>query len=265
MAEKLRHPGPATGPRILLSQSRVERRELALRPGIPLSQAIAEALDGAASAWLELAGARGNLRFVLPDRARDGLHGAWYSATHKLPDATIHRAGVLWGQRDGKGFGHCHGLWGDTMGHLLLDDSRLTEAATAQAWVFSDACFVSGEDPETAFVLFKPQGDGPGDAALLRIAPHVELADGLAQALAALGWSAAGIRGLGSLNTASFADGQFMDSHATEFLIRQARVTPETAEIDLDIVGIGGGRASGRLATKGNRICVTAELILLKE
>lgn len=265
MAEELRHPGPATGPRLMLSQSRVERRELALRPGIPLSQAIAETLEGAESAWLELADAKGDLRFVLPDRASDGLHGAWYSAPHALTDAPIHRAGILWGQRDGRGFGHCHGLWGGTMGHLLLDESRLTQPATAQAWIFPDARFVSEEDAETAFMLFKPQGEGRGDAALLRVAPHVELAEGLRQALADLGWSAAGIRGLGSLNTARFAGGQLLDSHATEFLIRDGCVTAGTTKIDLDIVGIGGSRASGLLTPEGNRICVTAELILLRE
>lgn len=249
--------------------ARAERRQILLRPGIPMDQAIDEALAGADSAWISLAEARGDLSFVLPDHARDGLHAAWYSEEHHLLAATIHRAGIIWGRRDGQGFGHCHGLWGGTMGHLLLPRSRLAAPIRAQALIFHDARFDAENDPETGFSLFKPRAltraapmEGDPDAALIRLAPHVDLADAVEAALVRLGWPAALLEGLGSLNTARFADGVLLDSHATEFLLRPGRIAPGQVSIDMDIVGIAGVRAGGLLTAAGNRICVTAELIL---
>ncbi|MBU3029227.1 hypothetical protein [Paracoccus marinaquae] len=267
MADTLRHPGPAEGPRLMLAPTRVERRRITLEAGVPLDRAIAQALAGADSAWISLDDAQGDLRFVLPDRARDGLHGAWYSAPRDLPGATIHRAGIVWGRREGRAFGHCHGSWGKTMGHLLLDASILSKPAKAQALVFPDARFEGEDDSETAFTLFKPRIRGTvaePEAALLRLAPHVELAEGLGEALDRLGWDGARLAGLGSLNTAHFADGSVLDSHATEFLIFPGRIDRARIAVNLDIVGMGGMRGQGELASTGNRICVTAELILTR-
>lgn len=267
MADELRHPGPADGPRLILARSRVERRSVTLAAGGTLEAAISEALEGADSAWITFAEARGDLRFVLPDRATDGQHGAWYSAPRDMADAPIHRVGIVWGWREGRVFGHCHGLWGETMGHLLLDASRLTRPVQAEVLLFPDARFAAEEDVETAFTLFKPTGgvSGYSDAAVLRIAPQVDLCAGVADAVKELGWSGARVEGIGSLNTARFADDTVLDSHASEFLISDGRVTEASAEIAIDIVGIDGSRASGRLEPGRNPVCVTAELILLRE
>lgn len=267
MADMLRHPGPADGPRLMLAPSRAERRSVTLAAGKPLEAAIAEALEGADSAWIAFADARGDLRFVLPDRATDGLHGAWYSVPHDLLDAPIHRVGIVWGRREGRVFGHCHGLWGGTMGHLLLDASRLTRPVQADVLLFPDARFTAEEDLETAFTLFKPAGGpvGNADAALLRIAPHIDLCAGVTDAVRELGWPGARVESIGSLNTARFADGAVLDSHASEFLISEGRVADSAADIAIDIVGIDGIRASGRLEPGRNPVCVTAELILLRD
>ncbi|MDP0927469.1 hypothetical protein Q0601_09830 [Paracoccus onubensis] len=267
MAESLRHPGPADGPRLMLSGTRMEERVATLAAGIPLETAIAEALNGADSAWISFADGHGDLRFVLPDRATDGLHGAWYSTPRDAADTPLHRAGIVWGRREGRAFGHCHGLWGETMGHLLLDASRLTRPVQARAMLFPDARFIASEDAETAFTLFKPEGgvNGYADAALLRLAPHVDLCDGIVEAVRKLGWSRAQVEGIGSLNTARFADGTLLDSHASEFLISNGIATDTEAEIAIDIVGIGGIRAAGLLKSGANPVCVTAEIILLRE
>lgn len=267
MAEPLRHPGPADGPRLMLAGSRMEERVVTLAAGIPLETAIARALHGADSAWISFAGAHGDLRFVLPDRATDGLHGAWYSTPRDAADTPLHRAGIVWGRREGRVFGHCHGLWGETMGHLLLDASRLTRPVQARAVLFPDARFTASEDTETAFTLFKPEGamnDHP-DAALLRIAPHVDLCGAIGEAVRKLDWPRARVEGIGSLNTARFADGTLLDSHASEFLISNGVATGEEVEITIDIVGIGGIRAAGLLKTGANPVCVTAEIILLRD
>lgn len=266
MAETLCHPGAADGPRLMLAPTRVERRRITLAADMPIHDAILGALDGADSAWITLHGGRGDLHFVLPDRSRDGVHAAWYSAPHDLKDAIIHRAGIVWGRRDGRAFGHCHGLWDTAMGHLLLEDTVLTHPVQAEAWLFDDAVFEARRDAETAFTLFKPQGmpvERP-DAALLRIAPHVELAEGLRDAMGRLGWEHARLAGLGSLNTARFDNGEVLDSHATEFLVRDGWIDRRDARAEIDIVGIGGARAAGKLSLTQNPVCVTAELILLK-
>lgn len=264
MAEALRHPGPADGPRLLLASTRMEERVITLAAGMPLEIAIAEALNGTDSAWISFADGHGDLRFVLPDRATDGLHGAWYSTPRELRGAALHRAGIVWGWREGGAFGHCHGLWGGTMGHLLLDASRLSRSVQAHAVLFPDARFMASQDAETAFTLFKPEGrvNGHADAALLRVAPHVDLCDGIAEAVRKLGWPRARVEGIGSLNTARFADGALLDSHASEFLISHGVATGAVAEIAIDIVGIGGIRAEGFLKAGANPVCVTAEIIL---
>lgn len=267
MAEPLRHPGPASGPRLQMARSRVSRRRIELAAGVPLDQAIPAALQGDGSAWIVLGGARADIRFVLPDRATDGLHAAWYSPVQTLAAATIHRAGIVWGLREGRGFGHCHGLWGSAMGHLLLDQSVLCAPCIAEALIFTDARFEASPDAETAFTLFKPvQMSEPDrtEAALLRLAPHVELASGLSDAMGRLGWDRARLAGLGSLDTARLADGRLLDSHATEFLIRPGAIDATGRGVGLDIVGIGGAHLQGCLAPLGNRICVTAELVLTR-
>ena len=265
MADTLRHPGPPAEPRLMLSPTRAERRRITLPADMPMDRAIAQALAGADSAWISFQDAQGDLRFVWPDRASDGLHAAWYSTPRALTGARIARAGIVWGLRDGQGFGHCHGCWGDTMGHLLLDASVLARPVRAEAWIFRDARFKAGDDAETAFTLFKPQGgcDGMAQAALLRLAPHVELVPALRTTLTRLGWDSAQAMGLGSLNAARFSDGTVLDSHATEFLIRPGRISASAPSVAVDIVGIGGLRAAGVLAETGNRICVTAEVILI--
>lgn len=266
MAEPLRHPGPADGPRLMLAGSRMQERVVTLAAGMPLETAIAEALHGADSAWIRFADGHGDLRFVLPDRATDGLHGAWYSASRDSADTPLHRAGIVWGWREGRAFGHCHGLWGETMGHLLLDASQLTRPVQARAVLFPDARFAASEDAETGFTLFKPEGavNDDADAALLRLAPHIDLCNGITDAVRKLGWAWAQVEGIGSLNTARFADGSRLDSHASEFLISDGVATGVRADIAIDIVGIGGIRAAGLLRHGANPVCVTAEIILLR-
>lgn len=264
MAEPLRHPGPADEPRLTMAVSRAEERIVTLAAGVPLETAISDALQGVDSAWVSFSGAHGDLRFVLPDRATDGVHGAWYSSPRRLDDAALHRAGIVWGWRGGKVFGHCHGLWGDTMGHLFLDASQLLRPVQAHAVLFPDARFTASEDTETAFTLFKPEGgaNAKAEAALLRLAPHIDLCEAVVDAVRKLGWFRAKVEGIGSLNTARFANGDVLDSHASEFLISQGVSTTSQADIAIDIVGIGGIRGEGRLKPGANPVCVTAEIIL---
>ena len=236
--------------------------------GQTVAEGLDQALDGIDSAALLITDVPGDLAYVLPDRSRTADHGAFYSAPRLRPLAQIQRAGFIWGQRDGRGFSHCHGLWDGTMGHLLAERCRLTRDCQARVLVITGARFESVPDVETGFHLFTPVATAETvdpDTALVRLAPHVDLCEGVAEAADSLGWASARVAGLGSLNAPGFQDGKRLDSHATEFLIRQGELRAGSARIELDIVGIGGVMAAGVVLPGAAPVCVTAELILRRQ
>ncbi len=268
--DPIRHPGPVRPDRLMLAPGRARALAVELPSG-RLDHAFDAALSGLSGAYLVLQDVSADpLRFVLPDHAPDDSHAAWYSPEQRLSPATILRAGVIWGQKDGRGFSHIHGLWrgegGVQAGHLLAHATHLTAAVKVTGWAIDGASFRAMHDPETGFALFQPQSDvapAAADAALLRIAPNEDVLSMLQTACARLGWQAAQVQGIGSLNHAVFADGGHLPSYATEFLIDDGHATPESATLSIDIVGIGGQFMSGPLAP-GNTICVTAELLMLR-
>lgn len=268
--DPIRHPGPARPDRLMLAPGRARSFSVDLAAG-RLDHAFDAALSGVTGAYLVLRDVpAASLRFVLPDHAPDDSHAAWYSPERHLSPATILRAGVIWGQKEGRGFSHIHGLWqGEEevqAGHLLAHATHLAGAVRATGWAIEGAGFHAVPDPETGFALFQPYSQvaqTEANAALLRIAPNEDILGMLQTACARVGWQAAQVHGIGSLNHAFFADGGHLPSYATEFLIHDGHATPADAVLSIDIVGIGGQILSGPLAP-GNTICVTAELLLLR-
>lgn len=268
--DPIRHPGPVRGDRLMLAPARARALSVELPAG-RLDHAFDAALDGIGCAYLSLRDVPAeSLKFVLPDHAPDDSHAAWYSPERHLSLATILRAGVIWGRKEGRGFSHIHGLWqGDgevEAGHLLAHATRLSTPHRVTGWAVEGAGFDATHDPETGFALFQPQSwvaVDDANAALLRIAPNEDIFAMLQTACARMGWARAGIHGIGSLNHAFFADGGHLPSYATEFVIGTGHATPQDAALDIDIVGLGGQIMSGRLAP-GNTVCVTAELLLLR-
>lgn len=71
--------------------------------------------------------------------------------------------------------------------------------------------------------------------------------------------------GIGSLVGTAFVDGREIDSYATEILILDGRLHDDTLALEIAAVGFDGRGHTGRLATGRNAICVTAEVLLLRE
>ena len=274
------HPGPRSPERRRLVPTTAREARLTLRAGRPLDAAIAEAFaeHGADSGWLRLEGiAVAGLAYVLPDHAPGTGQVAWYSDPLEFGAGMILRAGMIWGRRDGLGFGHCHGLWSAAtdpdgmpprIGHLLAPDTTVAADVQVPALLFADARFDASPDPETGFTLFSPVATGPApddaDAALLRICPDEDLALAVSAAVAHLGWAGAHAEGIGSINEVRLRDGRVLPSYATEFLISDATAGPRDAKIALDVVGLGGATASGVVTQGDNPVLITAEIILTR-
>lgn len=276
---RVTHPGPVAAERLEIVPCRAEPLAVTLAAGVPLEQAVARAMAdaGFGTGWLEVDAAPvARLRYVMPDHASDGRHVAWYSAAQGFDAGTIRGLGMVVGRHGAASFLHGHGIWAPqggagAMGHILAPETVLARPARATGFGIRGAAFRRGPDPETAFDLFHPHPDGaaPGDpnAALLRIRPNEDLTEALDRARARLGWDAARVHGVGSINRPVFTDGRMLDSLPTEFLIRGARVGPGMRQgPHMAIVGVeGAGRLEGALERGANAVLITAELILIRD
>ncbi|SNT71779.1 hypothetical protein [Paracoccus seriniphilus] len=270
----LTHPGPRNPARFTALPCRARPVELQLQAGIPVEQAVVQAFSqaGFSAGYLRLADASfTRLSYVIPGPAPGDGRAAWYSATHVIEDAVLAEAGLHLGRKNGAPFLHCHGLWSDVggplrMGHLLTGDSILARDLHVSGWGLSGATLEVQPDPETGFELFTPTAttsSRTGQPALLcRLRPNEDPHALLPQAGATLG--KARIEGLGSLINTSFTDGT-QDSYATEVLLRSGRLDRDGVTIEAASVGLDGEPMSGILHPHDNRICITAEVLLIAE
>ena len=86
----------------------------------------------------------------------------------------------------------------------------------------------------------------------------------LPQIAARHGVSAARIEGLGSLVGVSFTEGRIAD-YATELLLTGGALDQGRATLEAVATGFDGHPHAGRLAEGRNRICITAELLILPQ
>jgi predicted DNA-binding protein with PD1-like motif len=269
------HPGPPAPERLTALPCTAVPLRLRLPAGQTLAQAVpaAFAAAGFRFGYLRLDGARfAPLSFVIPAPSPDADHAAWYSATHAAPARARH-AGVHLGQREGQAFLHCHGQW-DRLpglpdgGHMLCDHSILAQDHVATGWGLHGAGLVARHDPETQFTLFQPQLYGathPHNATLLTLRPNQDITTDLQNHAQHAGISRARIEGIGSLVGTAFTAGRSLDSLATEILILSGRIQNRTLHLDICSIGFDGQSHTGPLVPGQNAICVTAELLLLKE
>jgi hypothetical protein len=234
--------------------------------------AIADALgaQGFAAGYLRLDGAQmARLDYVRPAPASGQGHAAWYSATHHLRDVQIAQAGAHLGQRDGRAFVHCHGLWGGAMGHMLVPDSVLAADTTVTGWGLSGAMLVAEPDAETLFTLFQPAPaplqDGGVPALLATLRPNQDVAAGIIGLVAQAGFNSARVEGIGSTVGADFDGGAITESYGTEFLLTDARIQNGDLDAQIAAVGFHGEIATGRLPMGRNAVCVTSELLLIAD
>ncbi|MFV0492781.1 MAG: hypothetical protein ACK5M4_13270 [Pseudorhodobacter sp.] len=270
----LRHPGPRAEARFMALPCRVQPVELRLAAGIPFDRAVAQAFadHGFPAGYLRLSKAQfDQLCYVIPAPAPGDGRAAWYSATHRLTQATMWDGGLHLGRKDGAAFLHCHGLWSETggevrAGHLLSPESILAREVVARGWGVSGAALEVRHDPETGFDLFAPvavSDRDKGDAALLATMrpnedPHAILTE-IARTL-----PQAAIEGVGSLVHTHFISDQ-VESYATEVLLREGRIDHGVVTLSAAAVGFDGVPKTGLLKPNANRICITAELLLIAD
>ncbi len=281
----IRHPGPVQPARLLVQPCTAVPVALTLQPGRAFGTAVAEAFAAAgfAGGYLRLRDApMARLDYVIPARAPDDGHAAWYSATRRAgPGARILDAGLHLGLRDGAPFLHCHGLWTDAgggvrMGHLLPSDAALAAPHRATGWGLRGAVLDVADDAETRFRLFAPRGegapaehggDGPRDGAakalLMVLRPNQDVTRAIEAACAAGGLQDARIEGIGSLVGAEQAGGDGTASFATEVLLCDGWLRDGRCTLDAAVVGLEGEISEGGLVAGRNPVCVTFELLAI--
>ncbi|SUZ32183.1 hypothetical protein ROE7235_01937 [Roseibaca ekhonensis] len=262
------HPGPAVEPRATALPVQAHPVEVVLRAGLPIGQAVAQALDGFDGGFLDLRDVGMDpLAYVIPGPAQNG-HAAWYSETHMMgAGATILRGCVHMGWREGARFTHTHGIWTDAsgrrhMGHILPDQAEVARDCTVRGWGLSGGCLEARPDPETAFTLFRPEPHprrtGGTPAHLVTLRPNQDIG----AALVGLGLTGR-VMGLGSLIGTRMQDGTALESYATEIFLTDGHISPMGAQLDAASIGLDGRMIEGRLAEGVNAVLVTAELLVL--
>ena len=264
------HPGPRAALRVQARRAALRKLTGIMPAGQTVMQAVGDifAQAGCKGGILWLDGVvLEPMRFVLPAPATDGLHGAWYSATH-APEGrwTIRSSTATVGWKDGAPFLHCHGIWsggGDPeMGHLLPFDSVIAQDAEVRGIGAPDTWFEALPDDETAFTLFTPKGEGAGSGLFVRLLPGEDVVTAIEALALRFGIRNGRVYGVGSIDHIRFAEGHRMDCHATELRLDGARITEGQALIRIEVVDIDGNIATGMLTRGDNPVGVTLELII---
>lgn len=280
---RIEQPGPAEPERIQWAVARGRKLTLELKPGL-LLDAIAEAFaaQGFASGVLRLPMGLplAPFAYVMPALSATPEHAAFYSETFRPEGITRIEIGALtFGERDGAPFFHGHALWREADGrhnggHILPDQSFLSEPVSVEAVGLDGAGFVAGDDPETNFKLFMP-GVRPGGGAeaggrffVLRLRPNRDVFTALETFCAERGIAHAVVHGgVGSTIGARFADGRSIEPFATEIAITAGHVAPgedgrPEAALAIALVDYTGGMAQGALKRGDNPVLMTLELVL---
>jgi len=271
---RLVQPGPVSAERIEMLRGPFERLSFVLGSGLTMTAAISRPLmaAGVRAATVQIAGlVLKPLRYVMPGPADGPAHVAYFSAPHAAAGRSlVTLANVTFGCVDETPRLHCHAMWTDADGsarggHILLDESLVAEPAEATAWTFTALGIDAEPDPETNFMLLRPERLGPdtGSGVLARIRPNEDLCNAIETIARWAGLRDAEVRGsLGSLIGAVFDDGRVVPDHATEVLVQSGSVRGGIAAIDMAVVDMQGRVHAGRLVRGENPVCITFDLVL---
>ena len=276
-ARSIRHPGPATEPRVLAQACTARRLTLRFQPGKPVLDAVAEALssEGINSAVIEMdAGSFAPLVYVIPAPSPDETHAAWYSDTRRPGGvAQIERLTMSFGRRQGAPFIHCHGIWKHAdgfrgAGHLIPHESAFGAEVEGTVYALSGAILDQQADAETNFPLLTPVPSGilrkeEAPAVLLRIKPNTDIHAAVENVAHANGIQNATLHGICSLVGCDFADGSHMASYASEALLYDSRIDKGKAVIDLGVIGMDAMIFQGTIAREGNTVCIACEILIV--
>ena len=275
--QRIRHPGKIAVSRVMAIPCEAVPLRVTLAAGQSLTAAVHHALArlGFDFGYLRLDGASfAPLRFVTPAPSPDDQHAAWYSVTHdRAAPSRVRHAGVHLGLREGQPFLHCHGIWETPKdrpdaGHMLCDQSILSQDVAVTGWGLKGAGLVARHDPETNFMLFQPQAlavTGKANAWLVTLRPNQDIGAALREVLHDAGLAAARIEGIGSLVGSRFSDGRVIESLATEIMILDGQILQQEADLRIVSVGFDGQGHVGHLEPGRNAVCVTAEILVLPE
>ncbi len=244
--------------------------------------AIAKELQscGFTGAYIRISNAKiSKLEYVIPDISSKKDHVVWFSEIYKpIMPGRIEDAGFICGTLLDQAFFHCHGLYKDAngktlMGHLLSEKSILSSSTHVTGFGFADANFNRKRDLQTGFDLLFPEQIMTApinpDAILLKISPNIDINETLIEACKNAGWAKASVHGVGSLIGVEFADGRVMNNFATEVMITNGIVDFDgkfpLVSLEVSAVDSDGNIMQGILASTGNSVLITFELILKNE
>ncbi|MDF2813120.1 MAG: hypothetical protein K0S56_4151 [Microvirga sp.] len=277
---QIRHPGPVAATRTSAIADAPIHLRFTLLPGDRVDTEIAKGFAAAGCLGGVVAFDSGScdpFQFVIPAASRDGAHAAWYSDVFSPKGAVeMKQCVAIVGERDGKPFLHCHGMWqtsdGLRMGHMLAPTCVVAQPIVVTGLGFAHATFSATYDAETHFTLFEPVAAVaqapilPISGLLVRVRPNEDVCLALESLCTSHGIASANVFGIGSLNEVYFADGRRMHSHATELLIRQGRVASvdgaPCAHLDIAVVDMEGNISEGEIRRGDNPVCVTFELVI---
>ena len=277
----IHHPGAVSPERTAEVAGMPVRLRFELEPGQSVEAAIARgfAASGCIGGFVTLRGGQCEpFRFVMPAASPDAHHAAWYSDTFAPAGPVgITRACAIVGQRDGKPFVHCHGIWetteGTRMGHMLAPDTMVAVPMEVTGIGLRGATFKALPDPETDFTLFEPlrvaedRQEPAGPRVLLaKVRPNEDISLAIESICSSQGIGTASVHGIGSLNGVRFTDGGRVEAYATEVLIHEGRVESAhgrpRASLQIDVVDMDGQIFSGELVHGDNPVCITFELVI---
>ncbi len=211
--------------------------------------------------------------YVMPDRAIDDRHAAWYSDTRSSAGAVLREAVAIFGWREGNWFAHVHAYWDEAgtwhLGHLLPHTLTVESFSRITGFGLKGARFEAEPDPETEFTLFRIKEDRESasefepNALIATLAPFEDLHDGIATLSKKLGPGPFEAFGLGSLAGAGFRDAPAMTGLISEILLRRPSGGSENGlSVPVRCVDLDGNLHAGVILPGAAPTLITCELLL---
>lgn len=274
------HPGPRADERRPFVPCRADAISLEIGAGRPLLEALGDwaQTHGFESAILNLEGITlVPFDYVMPDRAIDDRHAAWYSDTHSSAETKLIEAVAVLGWRDGDWFAHIHAYWHEggqeRLGHLLPHTLTTANTSVLSGYGLKGARFEAALDAETEFTLFRVKKTGEhqtkrlSNALITTLAPFEDLHRSVASLAATLDATSYEVLGLGSFAGAAFHDTPPMTGLISEILLQPGAGAIKSEELTIPVrcVDLDGSHHQGTVLAGGAPTLVTCELLIRKE
>jgi len=276
---QIRHPGPKSADRHPFVLCNATPVKIDLPAGVQLQSFLGTWAEesGFASAILNFKSLRlKSFDYVMPDRAADDRHVAWYSETRRSAGAHLDDSVAVLGRRDGNWFAHVHAYWSEQganhLGHLLPHTIETSDPSQITGWGLKGAMFEAAEDPETEFTLFRVKEhpetftQEPVNALIATLAPFEDLSAGVEKLADKLKARQYGVHGLGSLAGTEFLDSSPMTGLISEILLLPEAGCHDDNQLSLPVrcVDLEGNLFRGTVKPNTAPTLVTCELLITK-